>query len=319
MAGADTISSVVGPLCASLGGIALFMKVIIDAKPWLSEPALIPMPWNMNAQIFPNHPLKIGVLTHDGVVTPHPPITNTLNAVVAKLKKLSGVSIIPWKPHLHDEAWAIISSLYFADAGEADASVMAESGEPWRPLTKWIIKENPCVKNLSTAELAYWQEEREIYRKEYSNAWNATATGQNKDTGALEGLMDVILCPAGPGVAPSHNTAKYWGYTSQWNLLDYPAVVFPVAKSNMNIDRPDKHKPMSGADLDHWALCENFGSPNGDALADPKLRYKTDSPEKFDKLPIALQLVGRRFEDEKVLGILDYIIRSIGLPFGEFP
>lgn len=319
MAGADTISSVVGPLCASLGGIALFMKVIIDAKPWLSEPALIPMPWNSNAQISPNHPLKIGVLTHDGVVTPHPPITNTLNAVVAKLKKLSGVSIIPWKPHLHDEAWAIISSLYFADAGEADASVMAESGEPWRPLTKWIIKENPCVKNLSTGELAYWQEEREIYRKEYSNAWNATATGQNKDTGALEGLMDVILCPAGPGVAPSHNTAKYWGYTSQWNLLDYPAVVFPVAKSDKNVDRPDKYKPMSGADLDHWALCKNFGSPNGDALADLKLQYKTDSPEKFEKLPIALQLVGRRFEDEKVLGILDYITRSIGLPFGKFP
>lgn len=62
-----------------------------------------------------------------------------------------------------------------------------------------------------------------------------------------------------------------------------------------------------------------FVSPNGDALADLKLQYKIDSPEKFDKLPIALQLVGRRFEDEKVLGILDYIIRSIGLPFGEFP
>lgn len=175
------------------------------------------------------------------------------------------------------------------------------------------------MKNLSTGELAYWQEEREIYRKEYSNAWNATATGQNKDTGALEGLMDVILCPAGPGVAPSHNTAKYWGYTSQWNLLDYPAVVFPVAKSDKNVDRPDKYKPMSGADLDHWALCKNFGSPNGDALADLKLQYKTDCPEKFEKLPIALQLVGRRFEDEKVLGILDYITRSIGLPFEKFP
>ena len=33
MAGANIISSVVGPLSASLGGIALFMKVIIDARP----------------------------------------------------------------------------------------------------------------------------------------------------------------------------------------------------------------------------------------------------------------------------------------------
>lgn len=47
------------------------------------------------------------------------------------------------------------------------------------------------------------------------------AMGQNKDTGALEGMMGFILCMGGPGIATFHNTAKYWGYTSQWNLLDY--------------------------------------------------------------------------------------------------
>lgn len=88
MAGADTISSVVGPLSASFAGIALFMKVVIDAKPGLSKPALIPMPWNSNSQTFTKYPLKIRVLIYHGADTPHPPITNTLNAVVAKLKKL---------------------------------------------------------------------------------------------------------------------------------------------------------------------------------------------------------------------------------------
>lgn len=44
----------------------------------------------------------------------------------------------------------------------------------------------------------------------------------------------------GPGVAPFHNTAKYWGYTSQWNLLDYPTVVLPVTKSDKNTDKTDK-------------------------------------------------------------------------------
>lgn len=54
----------------------------------------------------------IGILTHDGVVTSYSPITNTLNAVVAKLKKLLGVSIVRWKLHFYDKAWATISSLY---------------------------------------------------------------------------------------------------------------------------------------------------------------------------------------------------------------
>ena len=111
-----------GPLSSSRGGIALFMKDIIDTKLWRSEPALIPMPWKSSFQVFPKHPSKIGILAHDGLVTPHPPITNTLNTVVAKMRKIPCVSIIPWKPNPHDEAWAIISSLYFADMGKADAS-----------------------------------------------------------------------------------------------------------------------------------------------------------------------------------------------------
>jgi len=44
-----------------------------------------------------------------------------------------------------------------------------------------------------------------------------------------------------------------------------------------------------------------------------------DDPEAFDGLPISLQLVGRRFEDEKIVSILEYIKREIGLPFVKFP
>jgi amidase len=233
------------------------MKTALSAKPWLSEPALIPLPCNSSFQISPRQPLKIGVLWHDNVVRPHPPITRALQSVVLRLKTIPNVSIVDWQPHLHDEAWAIISSLYFTDGGAEDAAAMAASGEPWRPLTKWIIKENPCVKKLSMQELWYWQEEREAYRAEYAKLWNDTATGQNSETGELEGVVDVILCPVGPGVAPLHNTARYWGYTSQWNLLDYPALVFPVSKVDAGIDAVEKgYKPMNDVDRDNWTLCE---------------------------------------------------------------
>ena len=42
-------------------------------------------------------------------------------------------------------------------------------------------------------------------------------------------------------------------------------------------------------------------------------------PDTFEGLPVSLQLVGRRFEDEKILAILEYISKEIGLPFVEFP
>jgi amidase len=254
MAGADPIPGVIGPLSTSLEGIKLFMKTIISSKPWLSEPALIPIPWNYHP-ISSNQPLKIGVMYHDGVVKPHPPITRALHSFVSKLKTISNISVVEWKPHLHDEAWAIVSSLYFTDGGAEDASTIAESGEPWRPLTTWMLKENPCVKKLTPQKLYYWQEEREAYRKEYANIWNGTAT-RSAERGKLEGVVDVILCPVGPGVAPKHNTAKYWGYTSQWNLLDYPAVVFPVGRVEKEKDQWEEGSTaLTDIDGENQKLC----------------------------------------------------------------
>lgn len=44
-----------------------------------------------------------------------------------------------------------------------------------------------------------------------------------------------------------------------------------------------------------------------------------DDPTVFNGLPVSLQLVGRRFEDEKVVGVMEFLEREIGLPFVKFP
>lgn len=247
--------SCIGPLSTSLAGLSLFMRVVIAAKPWLTEPALIPLPWNaQEAAITSTTRLKIGIMTHDNVVLPHPPITRALSTLSAKLSSIPNITVVPWHPHLHDEAWAILSSLYYPDGGAGDREIMAESGEPALPLTDWIFDENPCVKVLSPRELSYWLEEREEYRREYAAVWNKTGDP------AVEGsspVVDVILCPVGPGVANRLNSAKYWGYTAAWNLLDYPAVSFPVDKVDRQLDRAYPREDfMSGADEQNWKLCK---------------------------------------------------------------
>jgi amidase len=230
--------------------------------------------------------------------------------MAAKLRNLPNVEVLDWKPHLHDEAWAIISSLYFPDGGVEEANAMEASGEPWLPLSKWIIKENPCVKKLSMHKLWYWEEEREAYRKEYAKVWNDTATGRD-NTGQLMGAVDAIICPVGPGVAPRHNTAKYWCYTSQWNLLDYPALVFPVTRVDPGQDVNDGHEPMNDLDRENWDLCECIEIELQENWTD---RWRTDDPQVFSGLPVCLQLVCRRFEDEKVVEILKFIQSRVKLP-----
>jgi Asp-tRNA(Asn)/Glu-tRNA(Gln) amidotransferase A subunit family amidase len=50
MLGQEQIVPVVGPLSTSLEGIKIFMKTLIDQKPWLYEPSLVPMPWKDSKQ-----------------------------------------------------------------------------------------------------------------------------------------------------------------------------------------------------------------------------------------------------------------------------
>jgi Amidase len=141
----------------------------------------------------------------------------------------------------------------------------------------------------------------------------------------------VLLCPAGPGVAPPLNHARYWGYTAQWNLLDYPALVFPVGVVDQGRDAVDGgYQPVSEMDRWNYELCQSLLSlpslpplpffPTRPCLArqlsvslmffvrghlivwlaDDLSMEGADSPEKYVDAPVSLQLVGRRFDDEKV-------------------
>jgi amidase len=43
--------------------------------------------------------------------------------------------------------------------------------------------------------------------------------------------------------------------------------------------------------------------------------YDLYKPEKYRDAPVSLQLVGRRYEDEKLLEALEFIKDKTGLPF----
>ncbi|KAL9120013.1 MAG: hypothetical protein Q9187_003430 [Circinaria calcarea] len=268
MLGQEAILPAIGPLSTSLEGLKLVMKTVLAAKPWLVEPSLIPLPWrDQDNQLVSAGKNKLKV------------VIRALKEVAEKLKAVDGVELVDWKPYKHDEAWEIIASLYFCDGAKEEKDAIEASGEPWRPLSDFIIKENPYVKHCSIEEVWYWTGRREAYRREYAKIWNDTGIDKSPHAKS-KGLVDVILCPVGPGVAPLLNTAKYWGYTSQWNLLDYPALVFPVSKVDPKIDVADEeYKPMNPKD---------------------DFNHQLYVPESFRGAPISLQLVGRRYEDEKI-------------------
>jgi amidase len=214
MLGQEQVIPVIGPLSTSLEGLNIFMKAIIEQKPWLKDPSMLPFPWrDYKAKTLLKSEdgkpkLKVGILWHDGVVMPHPPITRALKEIADRLKGVASVAIVDWKPYKHDLAWEIISSLYFCDGAREDVETLAESGEPWLPLSTFIAKDQAGVKDYSVTELWKLVVRRETYKAEYAEVWNNTAVEGDPET-----TVDVILCPAGPGPAPPLNHARYWGYT----------------------------------------------------------------------------------------------------------
>lgn len=92
------------------------MKTVLAYKPWVQDPALIPLGWrdqSFNASLGGHKKLKIGILWSDDIVKPHPPVRRALQEVADKLKALKDVETVEWKPYKHDLAWEIIVSLSF--------------------------------------------------------------------------------------------------------------------------------------------------------------------------------------------------------------
>lgn len=254
MSGQEQIVTAIGPLSSSFGAIKLFMKTVIDSKPWIQEPSLVPIPWRDSQQHLPDK-VKVGIMWDDDVVKPHPPITRALKQMHSRLSAACDVDIVDWKPYRHDYAWELVSSLYFADGGDEEKNCIRVTDEPWRPLSEFIITDNPHCRRRSIEEVWHLTRQRERYRTEYARLWNDSGTEDSN--GHRSATIDVILCPAGPGAAPPLNCSRYWGYTSQWNLLDYPCLVFPVTSVQQDTDLKDtSYQPRNQDDRYNYELCK---------------------------------------------------------------
>ena len=85
--------------------------------------------------------------------------------------------------------------------------------------------------------------------------------------------------------------SRYWGYSGIWNLLDYPAAVFPVTRVDVRIDKCTDYQPINHED---------------------KFVHDLYDPHTYAGAPISLQIVGRRHRDEKVLAALRMIEHAMG-------
>ncbi|EHK20042.1 uncharacterized protein TRIVIDRAFT_47782 [Trichoderma virens Gv29-8] len=277
------ILATAGPMCGSLRDMDLFMSVLLDSKPYLVDPRLVPIPWTGLKSLPQPKPLKIGIMMNDGAIVPQPPVMRALNWAAKKLKASNNFSVKTFEPYNTAKAIKNIRLAYWPDGGNGIKKHLAASGEPLLPLTQWIIKdaEGP---ELTPAQILAQRLERDQFRCDFASHW------ASQD-------VDFVICPAFVGPACEHETSFYWNYTAFWNYVDYPGAVVPTpikaGKKGAEKYAADAPAPLSKEDEHVRQMWEE-----GD----------------FEGAPINLQIVARKYHDNDLFAALEKMQWVLELP-----
>jgi Asp-tRNA(Asn)/Glu-tRNA(Gln) amidotransferase A subunit family amidase len=181
---------------------------------------------------------------------------------------------------------------YTADGGEDIRRDIGAGGEPFIPHVEALVNR---AKPISV--YAYWQLNKQKLdaQKRYLDLWNSTKSTKSGKP------IDILLTPVMPHSAVPHRKCRWVGYTKVFNLVDYPAIVLPAGHVSKNFDSEaakamGSYQPRNPLDEWNWNM------------------FDLDT---MDGMPIGVQVVARRLQEEKALGAakaIDEILKGTTQP-----
>lgn len=160
---------------------------------------------------------------------------------------------------------------------------MAAGGEPFIPHVEALVNRG---KAISVYE--YWQlnKQKLAAQKRYLDLWNSTKSMSSGKP------IDILLCPVMPHSAVPHRKCRWVGYTKVFNFVDHPSVVIPAGEVSKELDGAAvadmaTYQPRNPLDEWNWSL------------------FDVDT---MDGMPIGVQVVARRLQEEKALGAAKAIV-----------
>ncbi|KAL3465297.1 amidase signature domain-containing protein [Aspergillus heterothallicus] len=277
------VPPVAGPMARSLSTIEYFMQSLLDWNPWYLDPGSIPIPWRKELAAPPSRKLKLAIVYDDGVVRPQPPVMRAMRETARKLKD-AGHEVIEWDSSLHVEGTNLWTKSVLADGGRHCRQLCAIVDEP---LIQGMLV-GTATDELSNQEREKIEEAKWAYQERYLAQWVSSG-------------IDALLLPVTPWVGYKPKTwvvSKQWlGYTALYNLLNYAAVTVPVATADLNLDDPQKDE--------EWTAHV----PRNDS---DKFNYEQYDIELVKGMPVAVQIVGGRFGEERAVSVAKVIDEVFG-------
>ncbi|CAN6648730.1 hypothetical protein TRVA0_023S01046 [Trichomonascus vanleenenianus] len=268
------ISAVNGPMARDLGSLEYFTKSVLNSNPEQYDYTSIPMCYRETRL---QKKLSFAVICTDDYIRPVPAVQRALDTTISALKA-AGHEIIEWKPVAAGEMYRHYKQLNSYDGGSALIDNL--DGEPI--VLESMKKKLEQVRDPSGSTIAEIQRRRKevesLVFQQWRNTKNFTSTGKE---------IDGIISPATIYPAHTHNRIVYTGYTAYWNLMDYPCMAFPVITADKSLDKPGNNFfPSNKAELRAW---------------------KAHKLEDCENSPVGLQVITKRFEDEKAIELTKII------------
>ncbi|BGO91547.1 hypothetical protein NBRC10512_003206 [Rhodotorula toruloides] len=281
--GQESVLSVAGPMARSLSSCTYFLRSLFNLNPSNYDATSLPFAFNDAAYAASQKrgKLAFGIIRTDHNVTPTPPIKRALETAAKKLVD-AGHEVIEFDSTLIKDAFELSNDFFAADGGEDFKRTLGTIEEPLIPGL------SPTPEGLKTVwELWQLNRAKEEMQQAFLAQWLATA-GQTSTGRPIDGL----LCPPGPVTAVLPGNNRHAGYTGMFNLLDVPALCFPVTKVDPSVDQPD---------------------PNFKALDEEDQRFHDEYDAQLTAgVPAGVQLIGRRWQDEELLGLGEIVSDIIG-------
>ncbi|KAH9477565.1 Acetamidase [Psilocybe cubensis] len=319
MMGLESIPIVASPLAGNLADLREFWKRVVLAEPWRYDHTCIPLPWQEINLQDEGRKLKWGVVRDDSSLPLTPACKRALSMVISALKK-QGHEVVDFHPPDMAEGLDIGNQLLFSDGGQQLRSGLTP-GDSVTPATKAVLdlfnipklikkilayfirsSDPASSKLLNTMHTKTVVEDRnnvaarDIYRAKWHKKWTE------------EGLDFLLTSPMPTPAIENGSSTKTSlmsaGYLFLFSLLDYTAGVLPVTTVDKALDR----------------LPDNFTTSDEYMRFSPvaKVANSVYDADKMHGLPLGVQVVGRRLEEEKVLEgmqVIENALREQGSVF----
>ncbi|OJJ02481.1 hypothetical protein ASPVEDRAFT_62508 [Aspergillus versicolor CBS 583.65] len=274
MEGQETIHSVCGPLAHSVADMRLFVTSVLSQEPWLHDSKVIPMPWRQSEEDTIKIKIGSGGLTLGYYFCDGNvlPHPPILRAIQTVTTKLSEAGHTVLPWGPYEHPSAI--DLFMSIIG-ADGGTVIQNIADLTPATHSKLS----INDLWDLHLRKWN---------YQCAYLSKIREFEKRIGRE---LDAIIAPVAPHAAIRHNQFKYYGYTTIVNLLDFTSVVVPVTVADRGVDVRNEVKSLSEVD----AVVQG--------------EY---DPDVYHGAPVAVQIIGRRLTEERVMAIAEEVGRLLG-------